>query len=578
MKKSGLLTMALFASALSLGLLLGPPTVAAAGPIEAAWNMEQVGTGFWINPITGKEEVDPGPYSKMGPWPHTDGRYMYSGCYDPAPLAPNAGADRCFMVIDLKDHDQPMRLATVYSYDLVESPSPPAGHIVWTPTYAFPNLPVHVPCKVEWNDPGIKAGTTKPTCWDPGWNTHNHYAMLGPGKVLAVNQERYRGGSRLQANYHGVKFYDVSDPAHPKFLSYWEAPVSPAVSPPDPVTGVWPDAGGTHHFNFGARYLYLGTEYKGFIGKILVILDVKDPRHPVEAGKWWIPGQKVGKPPLGEDDQRNWVQQSSFSNPIIRITAPDPMDPTKTKLMYTKHVGMHYVSIQGNRAYLSYHQAGLVILDVTDPRDPEGLARLDYLKPDTLGTDDPGTPDNAECKAAAKYYWKLADEVPAACGNTHATKRVPGHGDNLLIISDEYFSCPWGHVRLVDISDETKPVILSHFLTDQNMACNPNTPNAAADPTRFPRRGPSSHLGNAWGSDLYLMAWYGMGLRAIDISNPNYPVEVGFFEYEINRNNPTYAGSDTYDVLFGPGNFLYLSDGTSGLRVLKYTGRGAPAE
>ena len=74
--------------------------------------------------------------------------------------------------------------------------------------------------------------------------------------VLAVNQERYRLNNTRQLSYRGVKFYDVSDPAHPKFLWYWEAPTSP----PNPTTGVYPDMRGTHHFNFDGRYLYLGTD------------------------------------------------------------------------------------------------------------------------------------------------------------------------------------------------------------------------------------------------------------------------------------------------------------------------------
>jgi hypothetical protein len=530
----------LAACALPLGWPFGVRGAEAAGPVEAAWNMERVGIAY------NGGKIDLGPYSKLAPWPHTDGRYMYSPCYDPAPLVADVpGADRCFMTIDLKDHDKPVRLATVYAYDREASPSPPAGHIVWTSTYTFPNLPVQVPCKVNWDDPGIKAGTTKPACWDPGWNTHTHYAQEGPGNILAVNQERYRGGTNRQANYHGVKFYDVSDHANPVFLSYWEAPVSD----PNPTTGVWSDAGGTHHFNWDNQYLYLGTEYKGYIGKILVILDVKDPRNPKEAATWHIKGQKTTE----EDADRDWVQQSSFSNPVTKNAAGK----------WTKHVGMHYVSVHNNSAYISYHQAGLVILDVKVPSKPKLLSRFDYLIPGS----DPRNPDIQACKNAA-------GGKDAACGNAHATKRVPGR--NLLMVSDEYFSCPYGHVRIFDISDETNPAILSHFLTDQNMNCNGS---ASADPTRFPRRGPSSHLGNAWGSDLYFMAWYGMGVRAIDIADPYHPVEVGFYEYRIDSDlgvvNPTYAGSDTYDVIFGPGNYLYVSDGTSGMRVLKYTGRGA---
>jgi len=35
----------------------------------------------------------------------------------------------------------------------------------------------------------------------------------------------------------------------------------------------------------------------------------------------------------------------------------------------------------------------------------------------------------------------------------------------------------------------------------------------------------------------------------------------------------TVAGSDTYDVILGRDGYRYVSDGTSGLRVLRYTGQ-----
>ncbi len=511
------------------------------GPSEGAWKLQRVGIG-----TTSDGKIDLGSYSKLAPWPNTDGRYLYSGCYDPAPLMRNtSGADRCFMTVSLKDPKKPVRLATVYSFDRALSPSPPPKHIVWSPDYPFANLPVKAPCKVDWSEPEIAAGKKAPPCWDPGWNTHNHYVQEATGKILAVNQERYRSGTNRQVNYHGVKFYNVSNPAKPVFLSYWEAPASP----PDSATGMHPDSGGVHHFNFQGRYLYIGSEYKGFVGRILVILDVKDARKPKEVGKWWIPGQKTPE----EDDIRDWVQQDSFNNPVVK----------DQKGKWTKHVGMHYVTIHGNSAYLSYHQAGLVILDIKDRSNPRLVSRVDYLIPGS----DPTNPDIAACK-------KAAGGIDAACGNTHAAKRIPDR--DLLLVSDEYFTCPYGHVRIFDISDETRPKLLSHFLTDQNVACDPVRPNQPADPARFPRRGPSSHLGNALGSNLYFMAWYGMGIRVIDIGDPLHPREEGFYQYRIDRDlgaeNPAFAGSDTYDVVFGPDGYLYMSDGTAGLHVLKYTG------
>lgn len=515
----------------------------APGPKARAWNMELVGTA------QNSGHVDTGGYSKLAPWPDTDGQYFYSGCYDPAPLATKPGDNQCFMTISVKNPEKPVRLATVYLYDLVASPAPPLSNPVWkSPDLAL--LPVKVPCNT-FKDPAVLAGTKRPTCWDPGWNTHSHYVAEGPGKILAVNEERRRGGTTTQANYHGVAFYDISNPAKPVFLSRWEAPVS------DPVNGHYgADAAGVHHFNFrnqgqpgymsnnNNRYLFLGANYKGYVGMILVILDVRDPRHPVEVGKWHIRGQKTPQ----EDAQRNWVQQRSFSNPIRK-------DPATGKL--TERVDMHYATVYGNVAYLSYRQAGLVILDVKDVKHPKLLSRLDYLVP---GFQDPTMPD-----AMKKFPLDTT-----AYGNAHSAKLVPGH-PNLLWLTDEYFSCPYGHLRMVDVSNPRKPRIISHFLYPENTACDPAHPGKSATPARFPRRGPSTHIGNARNGLLYL-AWYGMGVRVINIQDPYDPVEVGHYTYQIDPSKPEFAGSDTYDVIFGPRGLLYVSDGTAGLRVLKYTG------
>jgi hypothetical protein len=530
--------------ALSLGCSAPPESESEPAPAPAnedVWNIEQIG-----NAVTSDGQVDLGGYSKLAPWPNTDGRYFYSGCYDPAPLVSNMGEDRCFLTVDLETPDRPVRLATVYGFDRTASPSPPPDHVVWSPTYPFPNLPVQAPCMVDWDNPGISAGTTRPACWDPGWNTHTHYVSQGPAKLLAVNQERYRGGTDRQASNHGVKFYDVSDPAAPVFLSYWESPSAA----PDPDTGVMEDARGTHHFNFSGPYLYLGATYEGYVGRILVILDLTDPRRPVEAAKWWIPGQKTPE----EDAVRDWVQTpNALRTPIVDEGG---------KL--TKHVAMHYATIYGNRAYLSYNQAGLVILDVEDPRNAKFISRLDYLVPNF----DPTNPNQEACNRAAG--------TDAACGNTHSAKLLPGK--DVLWMTDEYFSCPYGHLRMVDISDETQPRIISHFAYPENTACDPSNPGRTADPARFPRRGPSTHIGNTLGDDLLFLAWYGMGVRVFDIANPESPVETGHYMYKIDPTVPEFAGNDTYDVIFGPGGRLYASDGTSGLRVLRYTGPGVPTD
>ena len=197
--------------ALILPLVL--PAGSRAEPTEGAWNFERVGIATLPN-----GQLDLASFSKLSPWPYTDGDYLYSGCYDPSPLDNAQPApDRCVMTVDLSDPENPVRLATVPNFDPVASPSPPPGHAVWGRDYPFPNLPVSVPCRVDWDDPDIADARTAPSCWDPGWNSHNHYAQSGEGNILAANQERYRGGTTRQPTYHGVKFYDISDRANPKY-------------------------------------------------------------------------------------------------------------------------------------------------------------------------------------------------------------------------------------------------------------------------------------------------------------------------------------------------------------------------
>jgi hypothetical protein len=196
----------------------------------------------------------------------------------------------------------------------------------------------------------------------------------------------------------------------------------------------------------------------------------------------------------------------------------------------------------------------VIILDITDKRNPKFISQLDYHVPRYQRPEDP-SPDDAMCAAQSP-----AKAPYISCGNTHAAKIVPGR--NLLLVSDEYFNCPYGHVRLVDIKNEKDPKVISHFWYDANLDCERDW---------GPSTTPSAHLGTAKNSNLYFMAWYAFGLRAIDISNPYYPVEAGHFFY---RNFDGAETSVTYDANFGPGGLLYVTDNVDGIRVLKYTGQG----
>jgi hypothetical protein len=78
----------------------------------------------------------------------------------------------------------------------------------------------------------------------------------------------------------------------------------------------------------------------------MMILDLADPARPVEAGRWWIPGQwKGGGEPYPWD---NW---------------PAPR--------------CHHPLRMGNRLYVSYWHHGLFILDISDMARPKMVAHAE---------------------------------------------------------------------------------------------------------------------------------------------------------------------------------------------------------
>ena len=87
-------------------------------------------------------------------------------------------------------------------------------------------------------------------------------------RLEAAGAQRYENG--------GFKVYDVVRPAKPRLIAYQK------------TGGI-----GVHRFAMDARYAYISTEMDGFIGNILVVYDIADPRAPREVSRWWMPGQHI---------------------------------------------------------------------------------------------------------------------------------------------------------------------------------------------------------------------------------------------------------------------------------------------
>jgi len=192
----------------------------------------------------------------------------------------------------------------------------------------------------------------------------------------------------------GLGIYDVSRPGRPKLITNWETG----------GTGMT----GVHRFDFDGRYAYISPTVDGYVGNIVMILDLIDPAHPEEIGRWWMPGQWIGG---GEK-------------------------PTWKGTAHRCHHPLRF----GNRLYTSYWHGGFVILDIEDIRKPKLVSHADWSPPFTCPT-------------------HTALPVPFPVG-----------GQTLMLVADE--DCvklqpsPPAFLWIVEISEETRPVPFASFQLD----------------------------------------------------------------------------------------------------------------
>jgi hypothetical protein len=282
----------------------------------------------------------------------------------------------------------------------------------------------------------------------------------------------------------------------------------------------------------------------------LAIWDVSDPANPVELGFFSV-GRRVRgvhEFTIGQRGDR-WYAYLAVSNSEVTggpgdlrvLDVTDPRNPLElVDWGARKDAGLpvgtgsrcapacrgqvpqaflHSVALSadGRTAYLSYWDLGLIVLDVSEPNAPRWIGRF-------------AEPSSAE-------------------GNTHSVALA--HDGKLALVADETFGPPWGRLRLVDIQDPTNPVQVGSFDTADSAAGTPGEQyaytihNPLAD-DRDPNR-------------AYL-AWYGDGVRVLDISDAGHPVEVAAWV-------PPRGGM-IWNVSF-MGDLLLAGDINNGLYILR---------
>lgn len=157
--------------------------------------------------------------------------------------------------------------------------------------------------------------------------SHSHKVQTADG-LLLVNEERFRGGEPFSA---GMIVYDIATPFAPRRIGYFDS-----------------GGEGVHRIVWtGGNYAYVSAVPEGFDDRIFVIVDMSDPKHPVEAGRWWWQGMWRGG---GE----------------VLDQPPG------------KRYAAHHALLDGNIAHLAYGDVGMVVLDLSDVSHPVHIATLPW--------------------------------------------------------------------------------------------------------------------------------------------------------------------------------------------------------
>lgn len=307
--------------------------------------------------------------------------------------------------------------------------------------------------------------------WRAPEGSHTHKVQVADG-LLLVNHEQFRGGDPYSA---GMAVYDLADPFDPKRIGWFDS------------TGR-----GVHRIVWtGGDYAYVSAIPEGFPDRIWVIVDLRDPTNPVEAGRWWWPGSWEGG-----GEQPDW-----------------PAD---------RRYAAHHALVEGDRAYLGYGSAGMVILDISDVARPRLVSTLD---------------------------WEGVED-------THTVMPLPGR--DLLVVTDEetHDRCEGGphYVRIVDVGDETAPEVIAVVPPPDGDFCD-----------RGLRFGPHNTHENRPGSyrsaEVVFVTYFNAGLRVYDLADPRNPRELAHFIPEL---PPGQIDVQINDVFVDAEGLVYVTDRVNG--------------
>ena len=293
----------------------------------------------------------------------------------------------------------------------------------------------------------------------------------------------------------GFTIWDISKPEEPREISHYDTSGPHSYG----VHCIWCVDGEFVHISSGAPD-FEPNNMKDH--QIYQIVDIRNPSKPVEAGRWWYPGQKKGEPLL-------------------------PRHPTFDS-GYRPH-NISWYPERPDRAYVAYLDGGIVVLDISDKSNIKEISRYNYSPPFN--------------------------------GFTHTA--MPLLKRNLMIVTDECTQDDgkdWPKLSWVfDMREEKNLVPISTLPLPPVEVFSKRGGRYGSHNVHENYPSPLS-----WRSeDIVVATFFNGGVRAYDIKNPYQPQEIAYFVPAAPKLSPKGA-VQINDVFIDDRNLVYVGDRFSG--------------
>lgn len=407
---------------------------------------------------------------------------------------------------------------------------------------------------------------------------HSDLGGRGMNSALAVIGDHVYVGSRTGGNHanSGIAIVDVSDPFDPTMVGMIGQPDAalPAISTRE--LRAIPDRQQLVVLSFACGEIHDCVGMPPERDNIRVF-DVSNPTEPALLGTYFFANTTSINPPrphelfLWRDPANPERVLLLFSTPIgppaftvLDISDPanmfeaytwDPIDDGGLEITRDDVSLLHSVAVSddGNVGYFSSQGAGFYLVDTSDIAAGAATAEISLLTPGP----------------------NALDYSPPHPTGVHSAVAVPG--SDLVILTDEVYpkpdfpGCPWGWMRVVDVSDPATPTQVGELKHEKNDA-------ASCDIFGGPPRVTYTAHNVTATEHLAFVTWHSAGLQVADLSDPTRPRRIAEFVPEpidaVALEDPVLGGNPVlmWSTPIIRGGFIFVTDIRNGLYVLRYSG------